>query len=261
MLKTNVQIIKEVRSFFEASQLDMAKYVTKEGAFTRAKKLSFSAIVLFLLQLPKRSLSIELEDYFESINSSELICTKSAFSQARYKLREDYFEQWNKALLKSYYSNNDEGLVLWKGFVLQGVDGTTLYLTDHEALREKFGTLSNQHQSYPMARIVGRYDLLNEIIINTKIGPIGEGEKSFALKQLDEVTDNVLSIYDRNFATFEIIYEHYQRGLPFLIRSKLSANNVVKRFVQSDHNTSVVTLYLPHFLGQYNNNPSLIKIG
>ena len=194
MLKTNLQILQEVRTFFETSQLNMDKFVTKKGAFTKAKKLSFSSVVLFLLQLPKRSLSIELEDFFESINSPETICTKSAFSQARYKVREDYFEQWNKSLLTSYYTNNDEGVVLWNGFVLQGVDGTTLYLSDHEKLRTKFGVLSNQHQSYPMARIVGRYDLLNEIIIDTKIGSILEGEKSFAFQQLDEVTKNVLSI-------------------------------------------------------------------
>lgn len=240
MLKTNLQILQEVRTFLETSELNKEKYVTKKGAFSKSKKLSFINVVLFLLQLPKKSLSIELEDFFESINSTQNVCTKSALSQARYKLNEDYFDQWNKSLVKSYYTDNDEAIVSWKGFSLQGVDGTTLYLSDHEGLRSRFGTLSNQYQTYPMARIVGRYDLLNELIVDTKIGSIKRGEVSYAIEQLDEITKNVLSIYDRNFANFETIYEHYKRGLPFLIRSKLTANNLVMDFVKSEDITSIV---------------------
>ena len=48
------------------------------------------------------------------------------------------------------------------------------------------------------------------------------------------------SIYDRNFASFRVIYEHDKRGLPFLIRCKLTANNVVKDFVKKKAKSAIV---------------------
>jgi len=122
MLKTNIQILHEVREFLDKAQLNIENYVTKKAAFTKAKKLSFLNVVLFILQLPKKSLSIELEDFFDLISPEEMACTKSAFSQARYKLKEDFFEKWNESLVESYYSENDERILLWNGFELQGVD-------------------------------------------------------------------------------------------------------------------------------------------
>lgn len=243
MLKTNIKILNEVRAFLDRAQLNSENYVTKEGAFTKSKKLSFLTVVLFILQLPKRSLSIELEDFFDTISPQTVVCTKSAFSQARYKLKEDFFEQWNQSLVESYYSNNDESILLWNGFQLQGVDGTTLYLSEHEELRERFGKQGNQHGSYTMARVLARYDLLNDIIVDTQIGSIQKGENAVTIEQLDKVSDNVLSIYDRNFASFRVIYEHDKRGLSFLIRCKLTANNVVKDFVKKKVNTAIVKFY------------------
>lgn len=243
MLKTNIQILNEVRDFLTNAQLKIENYVTKKEAFTKAKKLSFLNVVLFILQLPKKSLSIELEEFFDLISPKEMVCTKSAFSQARYKLKEDFFEEWNQTLVESYYTNNDERVLLWNGFQLQGVDGTTLYLSEHEALRERFGKQGNQHGSYTMARVLARYDLLNDIIIDTQIGSIQKGENAVTIEQLDKVSDNVLSIYDRNFASFRVIYEHDKRDLSFLIRCKLTANNVVKEFVKKKATTAIVKFY------------------
>lgn len=242
MLKTNLQILEEVREFLDDSLLNIEKHVTKKRAFTKAKKLSFLRVVLFILQLPKRSLSVELEDFYDMINPTEIACTKSAFSQARYKVKEDFFEQWNKSLVKSYYTNNEERVKLWNGFQLHGIDGTTIYLSDHEELRTRFGEQSNQYGSVPMARVIGRYDLLNHILIDTKIDSINKSENTLTIQQLNQVSDNVLSIYDRNFASFEVIYEHAQRNLSFLIRCKLTANNVVKDFVKRKEATAIVKL-------------------
>jgi len=243
MLKTNIQILHEVREFLDKAEMNIENYVTKKEAFTKAKKLSFLNVVLFILQLPKKSLSIELEDFFDLISPKEMTCTKSAFSQARYKLKEDFFEKWNQSLVESYFSNNDERILLWNGFQLQGVDGTTLYLSEHKALRERFGKQANQHGSYTMARVLARYDLLNDIIVDAQIGSIQKGENVFAIEQLDKVPDNVLSIYDRNFASFRVIYEHDKRDLPFLIRCKLTANNVVKDFVRKKATSAIVKFY------------------
>ena len=244
MLKTNVQILEETRTFLKEAEQNKIDYVTHKGAFSKPKKLSFLHVILFLLQLPKKSLSVELEDFYDELKSPELICTKSALSQARYKLKEDFFEKWNKELVKSYYTDNDEGVMLWNGFQLHGVDGTTAYLPTNELIKERFGVHTNQHHvGVPMARILGRYDLLNHIVVDAEIAPIRQGENVMAIDQLDQLHDKVLSIYDRNFAAFEVIYEHQKRNLPFLIRSNLTANNIIKDFVKSEERSAIVKFH------------------
>jgi len=94
-----------------------------------------------------------------------------------------------------------------------------------------------------MARVLARYDLLNDIIVDAQIGSTQKGENAFTIDHLDKVSDKVLSIYDRNFASFRIIYEHDKRGLHFLIRCKLTTNNVVKDFVKNKATTAIVKFY------------------
>lgn len=123
------------------------------------------------------------------------------------------------------------------------MDGTTLHLMNLEEIREEFGYHCNQHQKISMARVVARVDVLNEIIIDGKLASINKGEKEMAVSQLDEVSDNVISIYDRNFASFAFLYEHKIRNLHYIIRCKLGHNKVVKDFVSSGKKSDIVVFH------------------
>lgn len=240
MIKTNVQILKETRIFLEEANANRAPYIINSGAFSKPKKLTFTLVILFLLNLPKRSLSMELEDFYKQLLPASVPCTKSAISQARYKLKHEFFIDWNKALVASYYTENDERIDSWEDYQLQGIDGTTVHLMDTEEIRTTFGCQPNQSTNVPMARVVNRFDVLNRIIIDAVIAPIGKGETTLAIAQLDQVAEDVISIYDRNFTSFEFMYEHFCRNLHFIIRSKLDFNNVVKDFVSSGQNMAIV---------------------
>lgn len=243
MNSPKVRIIEDLRKFLMESNTNKEKYTTYSTAFTKPKKLTFMLTVLFLLNLPRKSLGVEIEAFFKLINKEELTCTKSAISQSRYKVRPTIFVAWNKALQQSYYHHNMEFVRTFGKYHLQGVDGTTLHLMEVEEIREEFGCHGNQHSKVPMARVVLRIDVLNEIIIDGKIGPINKGEKVMAVSQLDEVAEDVISIYDRNFASFAFMYEHTHRGLDFIIRCKLGHNKVVKEFVSSGKKTAIVSFY------------------
>lgn len=243
MISPKVQIIRDLRAYLEEISLNKKKYTTKENAFTKPKKLTFTLTILFLLNIPKRSLGIEIDSFFEILGKEELTCTKSAISQARYKLNELVFKDMNIKLQQSYYKHNSGRIKRWSKYELQGVDGTTLQLMDNEKIREEFGCQPNQHGGFPMARVLARVDVLNEIIIDGKIGPLKIGETEMAVSQLDEVPKDVISIYDRNFASYGFIHEHIQRNCHYVIRCKLGFNNVVKAFVSSGKDSTIVNFH------------------
>lgn len=243
MITPKIRIIEDLRKFLIESTANKEKYTTHASAFTKPKKLSFMLTVLFLLNLPRKSLGIEIEGFFKLLDMEKLTCTKSAISQARYKVKPTVFIEWNKVLQQSYYEHKKECLKTFGKYQLQGVDGTTLHLMNLEEIREEFGYHENQHQKISMARVVARVDVLNEIIIDGKLGSINKGEKEMAVSQLDEVPNNVISIYDRNFASFAFIKEHERRNLHFIIRCKLGHNMVVKNFVLSGKKSAVVSFH------------------
>lgn len=243
MIKLKVQIIKDLQNFLYQADNEKSKYTTYETAFTKPKKLSFILTILFLLNMPRKSLGLEIECFFRELGKADGTCTKSAMSQARYKLKPTIFIEWNKALQQSYYKRNRKSIATWDKYELHGVDGSTLHLMNMEEIRKEFGCQPNQHGGVPMARILIRQDVLNEVIISAQIEPMKKGEKEMAISELDNMPENVISIYDRNFTSFEFIYEHLHRELHFIVRSKIGFNNIVKAFVESEKKTEHVVFH------------------
>ena len=60
----------------------------KETYFTRVgnNKMNFKSIVLFILNFVKKSLQLELDDFFNKVKESDERITKQAFSQAMQKI-------------------------------------------------------------------------------------------------------------------------------------------------------------------------------
>jgi len=85
-MNTNVQIITELKTFLAKASNNRQKYCSDNKAFTRTRKLSFKIVVLFITNLVKQSLAIELDNFF-TFTSKETVPSKGAFSQARYKLK------------------------------------------------------------------------------------------------------------------------------------------------------------------------------
>jgi hypothetical protein len=67
----------------------------------------------------------------------------------------------------------------------------------------------------------------------------------FAEAFLARATQNDLRIYDRYFASFELIYKHLQLSIPFVMRCKIGFNHVVKKFVASDKKQAIVDFTIP----------------
>lgn len=155
MADSNIKIISELKNFLEETSQMQSKrniYSLNPKDFTRNRKLDFKTLSLLILHSLKRSLSVELQDFFGHMGRES--CTKQAFSAQRGKLKPSFLEDWNALLVKSFYGYNADVSKKWKGMLLWSIDGSTTPLPNSKELREKFGCPGSRlGQSNPAARI------------------------------------------------------------------------------------------------------------
>ena len=193
--------------------------------------------MFFLISQSKRSLSIELNEYFTGLGTDS--CTKGAFSKARYRVLWVFFRDWHCHLVSLVYART-VCLKTWKGFYLKAIDGTSLYLFKDEELEKDFGSQYNQHTSIPMARAGIELDVLNGYCTQAQLQTYAKGEREFAESFLNNSTTQDLRIYDRFFVSFELIFKHLHKECSFLMRCKIGFNQAVKKFVSSGKKQDIV---------------------
>ena len=233
------EIFDEINGFIKTSKTKPGIYFTKPRAFTRDRKLSLENICHFMLSSGNCSLDIELCDYFKNIGKETV--TKSAFSKARYKINNVFFEDFNRHTVSTIYKAKT-GLKKWNNFTLKGIDGSTLYLVKDELIEKEFGTQDNQFCSVPMARLGFEIDLLNGYCTQATIQHYEKGENVFANAFLENSAPTDLLLYDRNFASFELAYKHIRRGVNFVIRIKNGWTTATKEFVESGKTEATIKM-------------------
>ena len=196
-----------------------------------------------------RSLSAEIESFIsfvrQTIKEKEIRCfTKSAFVQCRKKIKPEVFKHLSDHLIDEFYTDNDASINLWNGFRLLAVDGSRLTLPDTKELEAQYGRTKNQTDTgVVQARVSVLYDVLNKFAIDGSLSALSVGEGSLALNHLAFSKPADLIIYDRGYPSFELMYEHFQRDIDFLIRVKTDFSNVIRHFYQSELDTDIVKIY------------------
>jgi hypothetical protein len=148
-------------------------------AFTRQRCLPFVTMVLFLLNLVKRPLQDELDQFFNLESGSvvaEPVVTKSAFSQARKKLKAEAFIELNAVQVDYFYTHFP--YQTWHGFRLVAVDGSTAQLLETADIVAHFGLWGTM----PLARVSQMFDVLNEVTVDALIGSKDLGEREYAAR-------------------------------------------------------------------------------
>jgi len=219
-MKKNLKILIVLKIFLQKAQKDRIDYIKNTADFTRNRILTFERVVLLIISLIKRSLSIELREFFEQFKGP-ITCTKSAFSQQRKKLKHQFFIDWNNLLVNSFYTFEPKQVKRWKSHRLFGVDGSTAYLINKEEIVNYFGVQGNDNKQVPMALIMNCYDVLNELSVKSAILPISCSEIFIAEQWIETFTDDMIGIYDRGYASFAFMYLNilgYEQEKKFIIR-------------------------------------------
>lgn len=211
------------------------KHRTSKKAFIRERTLTFSIVVLFLLNLVKRSLQDELDEFFKAIQGSKIavrIVTKSAFSQARRKLKYEAFVELNQVQVAYFYEAGQPER--WKGLRLLAIDGSMSDLPNKEAISEHFGVWHPQSGgTCAKARLSQLFDVLNKISVDALIAPKSEDERTLAAQHLAHVGIGDLLLMDRGYPAFWLFAAILQRKAHFCVRLPVSEWQVAQEFVLS----------------------------
>ena len=245
-IKIGIKIISELKSFVSHAVQDdrlLNNFRKSETDFTRNRKLPFERLVLLIVKLCKKTLSIELEKFFEELDDRNP-CSVSAFTQQRIKLKASFFYWWNKVLLSSYYHYAGlDDIKRWKGFRVVAADGSNVSLVNTPALNSHFGGASNQSCSFVQAKTFYYYDVLNELVLMPRIMPYRYGEVPMAYDAIEQLEEDMLVIYDRNFCSYKMFALHLwaEQEIKFVIRGK-DDQNMIKEFIAGGKQTAIVYL-------------------
>ena len=249
MVETNLKIISDLKSFLDLIVKDFGiknHFTSSPTDFTRNRKLTFSKTVFLIFNLLRRSLTIELDDFFSTIDCKGSTSTKGAFSLQRGKLLPVFFKFWNYLFANSFYHHYRDKLKCWRGFVLLAVDGSTEYLFNKPEIVNYFGTHTNQHKNVkvPMARIMKIYDVLNEITLWGDLFPISKSEQQIMNENINLLPGNSLSLFDRGFPSYALIYllQNQEQPRHFVMRSKTNSWREIKAFLCSSKQSRIVKL-------------------
>lgn len=247
MVEANVKIIEELKCFLQtvSSDPDIRKLVTREKKdFSRERKLPLDRIAGILINLPKRSLSIEIQEFFDSLGKGLESSTKGAFSLQRTKLQALFFQVWNQWLVDCFYHYYADKVKRWRGFRVQAVDGSTAYLLNKKEVIEHFGTQDNHRVSIAMARVMQVHDILNDITVWGDIRPIGESEQAIMAEQVRHLYKDSLTLFDRGYPSYSLMYLLLNEETPrhFVMRCKVGFNKEVKQFLSSRKASKIIEL-------------------
>jgi len=249
--------MNELRQFVDKVHAEKMFIENKNHFTVNDSKLNFERLIALILNLPKKSISLEIENFFQAIGKVELSCTKSAFTQQRSKLSYEFFCGLIAKLLDENSLRNKK-MKRWKKFILCGVDGSIINMINKPDVKEFFGTQGNEHVEYPMARIMGIYDVLNNVTVACNLFPIMATEQTI-LKHWIEVTGpDKLLLYDRGFPGFANMFLHQQQEttIHYVMRAKHGMNEDVRKFVKSNVKDSIL-----YFEANRGNVQDLYKLG
>ena len=214
--------------------------------FTRVRKQTFDRILLLMLNMLRKSLAVEIENFLSFLGHRALTpkLTKSAFVQARKKIRPEVFKHLSNTLVREFYTDNDLSVKKWRGFRLLAVDGSTITLPITQELKAYYGEAKNQSAtSIVQARSSILYDISNKYVLDGILAPLKQGERELALKHLCYCQEGDLLIYDRGYPAYDFIHRHIEQNLDYLIRVKVNFNQTTLEFEQSKKKSQVVCIY------------------
>lgn len=202
--------------------------------FTRKGKIGFVNLLAFTLNFVKKSLQLELDSFFKLINSDVSI-TKQAFSQARQKISFKPFKVLFDTTVQ--LGRSEDGMDTFKGLHVSAIDGTTIALENMPELVDYFGC-SGAGATAATARASVLYDVLNEVLLDARIMKLSCGERELASQHILRLQElgiaNDLIIFDRGYASAQLIAQLFESGAHFLMRVRRKFNKEIDALTSSD---------------------------
>jgi hypothetical protein len=204
------------------------------GSFSRERKLTFRHIVVLLMNLLTKSIQKELNHFFKLIRSEDFDInevSKSAFTQARAKLKAEAFVELSELITQDFYDKMP--WMSWLGHRILSCDGSTMVLPDSPQLREQYSThaFGSGEREKIIARISQLYDPLNDMILHASVGKYTDSEKSLNDSHLPYVQSGDVILMDRYYAAIWLFKVLQGKGAHFVCRLNESHWKVARQMV------------------------------
>ncbi|TCL53423.1 DDE family transposase [Hydrogenispora ethanolica] len=182
--------------------------------------MGFVNLIAFILNFTKKSLQIELDNFFTLTQGTNQTVSKQAFSQARQKVSPQAFIILFQAIVNQFYQNND--FKTYRGYRLSAIDGSTVELQNTEALRNVYGYAENTTVKVARAKVSGLYDLGNHLLIDAIIDRYDVDEEILAYRHIERLRENGLRndliLFDRGYPSKALITRLTEAKINFVMR-------------------------------------------
>lgn len=217
----------------------------EEGAFIRNRQLTFRDIITIILGRKGVTTSMELLDFYKKAEKKAV--SKQDYSKQRMKIKENFWIEANDAVVKQFYNELDYKCL--DEYIVLAIDGSKTILPRVKELEDKYGlaNANNSQQKCVQCLVSGCYDVLNEIMLNTKIEPYASDEREVSKKNIEQLkktfpNKKFLIIFDRGYPSIDLIYFLIKNDIKYLIRLQDSMYEKEKRNMKSDDETVDIEL-------------------
>jgi hypothetical protein len=220
-----IALVETLRAKLHAPDF-LARHRVRAQDFTRHRQLTFTVVVLFILQKTVKSLQRHLHELLDELAQGQLFepLSSGAITHARAKLKDSAFIELNRDCVLPVVYKSERPVQRWRGHRLLGVDSSLLRLPESPELGREFGWKEAANQNgatgtrYPEARLSVVYDLLNHIGLEAQLQPSTVGEVALATQQLEQFAAGDVEINDRGFSGYVYFARLVQRGAHFVGR-------------------------------------------
>ena len=192
--------------------------------FTRNRKLTFSTLISFILNMHGGSLTSEVIDFFFNDGRS---VSPSAVVQMREKLKAEAFRAlllgFNRQMEKMSSPRGESDLRIL------AVDGSDIQLPANPDDVDAFIPGVNGNRSYNLVHLNALYDLNQRIYLDAVIQKRKKWNEHKALIQMveDSPIENALVIADRGYESYNTLAHLQERGWFYLIRVRDGRHGIV----------------------------------
>ncbi len=212
--------------------------------FSRKRCLTFVIVLVFLMNMIKRAIQDELDEFFKALDAEPIACrhvSKSAFTQARQKLKHTAFIVLNAEQVHYFYDHFD--VLQFNGLRLLAFDGSMVDLPHTQKVCEHFGVWHPATGgTCPKARISQMFDVQNRVTIEALIAPKSFGERSLAIKHCQHLRPMDLVLLDRGYPAFWLFAAIKAKSADFCARMPIGKWKVVEQFVACGQAEQIVEL-------------------
>jgi Transposase DDE domain len=210
--------------------------------FTRKRCLTLPTLVVFLLQqVGGKALQKSLDCFFMALGATGKllrVVSKSAFSQARKKLKPCAFAALNSMWVQAWWEAGH--FDLWFHRRVLAADGTCLRLPHLRENSDKYGLGPVENGSVAMARCVALFCVASKQWIEVIVGRYDQGERELLLQSLAQVKANDVLVLDRGYPAWWLFAAMQLKGVDFCARIEGCGWTCAQKLLRSERSELVV---------------------